>query len=614
MTEKNKLLGLEVIRFLSAFFVVFAHYHFLCDIGIRHALTSQTFYPFYHSLPFLYFLSEWSVRIFWCISGFIFFWKYQAPIADRSVSFWNFFITRFARLYPLHLLTLIIIAVGQAVYVRLTGFHFLNDVNYSAPYFLAQVFMAGNRIFTGDSFNWPIWSVSIEVTVYFLFFILTRYLTKSIGLNVLIVLMCVIANVAIPQTRFLGLFECLLFFYLGGAASLLKKFSLEKKFPSHAAWIAVGLIPVVFWRTGGFLSTQSIYVFWSIWLPVLLYCASGDFKVPAWIRTIMETLGNMTYSSYLIHLPFQLIVAMICFHWKIYLPIFHPLFLTGYICLIFMLSYVVYRYFELPVKESIKAAAGCGQPNRNQRHQAVFYSAGIVIYLGLSYLPIVPSLDTIVKKLGPSQAQYMDYTKSGKSLMDAGDYAKALEVYQKAIARYPYDPDDYANLGIVYYKLGQSDQAIAHLGKALSLNPNYFMVYNNRGAIYSSMGRYDLAFENFNQALAIDPCPDSLLKQAGLLSGQTNPAAVLTDAQKAMCQDSAQVYSNMSYISSLNKNYAAAIDYLNKAIARNPQSARNYESRAICYFKIKDYLHTRQDAQTAKNMGLKIHPALLNAH
>jgi peptidoglycan/LPS O-acetylase OafA/YrhL len=164
----------------------------------------------------------------------------------------------------------------------------------------------------------------------------------------------------------MGLFECLLFFYVGGAASILKKYSLQGNLPCHLAWIGAGLLPVIFWITGGFSSPKTIFLFWTIWLPVLLYCASDHFKVNAGIQRIIETLGNMTYSSYLIHLPVQLIMAIICFRWKIYLPVFNPLFLTGYLCFIFLLSYFVYRYFERPgsqVRTALNPVMSCFSPS-----------------------------------------------------------------------------------------------------------------------------------------------------------------------------------------------------------------------------------------------------------
>jgi peptidoglycan/LPS O-acetylase OafA/YrhL len=67
--------------------------------------------PFYEA-------GEYGVWVFWCISGFIFFWKYRDAIHDRSMHGWTFFVFRLSRLYPLHLVTLALVAILQSAYFR----------------------------------------------------------------------------------------------------------------------------------------------------------------------------------------------------------------------------------------------------------------------------------------------------------------------------------------------------------------------------------------------------------------------------------------------------------------------------------------------------------------
>lgn len=362
MIEKNRLLGLEVIRFMAACGILFIHYGHFCHIdpnAIDHGVTS---FPFYRSFPFLYSLGgQWAVDTFWCLSGFIFFWKYQSLIANRIVNFKDFLVSRFARLYPLHLLTLFIVAIGQFIYFHMTGCYFLKSLN-SVPLFIGQVFMVCNRTFMPESFNFPSWSVEVEVLVYLIFFIVARYVISSIRFNLFVILICVIYHFTVQGPfwgRFASLLECLLFFYAGGMAAILKKYSVLKNFPCRLVWIGAGLIPLIFWLAGGFSSDNNIFLFLAIWLPILMYCASDDFKVNGLVRKVIETFGNMTYSSYLIHVPVQLLVAIICYHWgMIQLPINNPLFFIGYIFLILFLSYFVYRYFEVPMKKMIKGGAG----------------------------------------------------------------------------------------------------------------------------------------------------------------------------------------------------------------------------------------------------------------
>lgn len=355
MIEKNRLLGLEVIRFMAACGVLFVHYDHFSHIDPNASWATN--YPFNRYLPFLYALGgEWAIQTFWCLSGYIFFWKYQSLIASRTVNFKDFFVSRFARLYPLHILTFFIVVIGQMVYFHMTGIYFLH-IPHSVPHFISQLFMAGNRIFISESYNFPTWSVSVEVFVYLIFFIVTRYLVTSIRFNIFVILLFVITSLFNLQGRFTSLFECLLFFYTGGAAAILKEYSVLNNFPFRLVWIGAGLVPIIFWFVTGFSSDNTIFLFLAIWLPILMYCASDDYKVKDLVRKIIETLGNMTYSSYLIHFPVQLIFAIFCFHWKVVLPINNPLFFIGYVCLILFLSYYIYRYFELPMKKMIKGRA-----------------------------------------------------------------------------------------------------------------------------------------------------------------------------------------------------------------------------------------------------------------
>ncbi len=357
MIERNRLLGLEAIRFLAACGVLAVHYHHFYHIVPNAVGRGITIYPFYYSFPFLYALAgEWAVQTFWCLSGFIFFWKYQESISSKTIGFKDFFLLRFARLYPLHLLTLILVAIGQAVYWHMTGSYFLKSL-ISVPHFVANLMMAGNRLFMPGSFNFPIWSVSIEVLVYFIFYFISRFFTTSIRFNIFIVLVFCLASWYHMQggnlRGFPSLLECLLFFYTGGMAATLKKRFDLNNFSCHFGWIGVVLIPFVFWKTGAFHSDNTIFLFLAVWLPIVMFSASGDYQVSRRIRGAIETLGNLTYASYLIHIPFQLLIAVICLHWHIHLPLKSKFFLAGYMAAVFSLSYFIYRYFEMPMKRMI---------------------------------------------------------------------------------------------------------------------------------------------------------------------------------------------------------------------------------------------------------------------
>ncbi len=182
--EANKLLGLELIRFLSAFAVLVFHYqHFQFRDGTLSPDFQRTRQPFYSALSFVYEQGFHGVQLFWCISGFIFFWKYRETLAGRRLSGRRFFVLRFSRLYPLHLATLLLVSLLLVLYHRTNGGVFVYRYN-DLRHFVLQLFMASNWGFQkGDSFDGPIWSISVEILVYALFYAALVFVGKSWRVN-----------------------------------------------------------------------------------------------------------------------------------------------------------------------------------------------------------------------------------------------------------------------------------------------------------------------------------------------------------------------------------------------------------------------------------------------
>ena len=70
-------------------------------------------------LQVIYQMGDYAVPLFWCISGFVFALVYLEQ--KENVSGKKFFINRFARLYPLHFATLIIVTLLQLININLFG-------------------------------------------------------------------------------------------------------------------------------------------------------------------------------------------------------------------------------------------------------------------------------------------------------------------------------------------------------------------------------------------------------------------------------------------------------------------------------------------------------------
>jgi peptidoglycan/LPS O-acetylase OafA/YrhL len=352
--ETNKLLGLEALRFVTAFAILVFHYrHFAFVADKPVGLVSERL-PLYGLLQLFHDFGALGVWVFWCISGFIFFWKYRDSIAQRSVGGWKFFVLRFSRLYPLHLVTLLVVALLQPMYFNLHGYFFVYQDN-DLPHFLTQLFMASEWGFVeGFSFDGPIWSVSVEVLVY-LFFFLFLLVSRLWLLNAIFAAWL---GVAFFNTN--GQVSlCLAFFYMGGLAAVARRAVAASRFKRIAeagAWFAVAAVGplVVFLLRSQFDSFKvSLFVTYT---PILLFCLSREIAVPGWMQAVIEAAGNMTYSSYLLHFPVQLVIVLCFAAAGRPIPVYSGALFAVYLLTTLLLSYFTFRFFEAPAQRLIRGA------------------------------------------------------------------------------------------------------------------------------------------------------------------------------------------------------------------------------------------------------------------
>jgi peptidoglycan/LPS O-acetylase OafA/YrhL len=348
LAPPHKLLGLEALRFVAAFAVLIWHYqHFGYTADAPVDLIRDRL-PLYGLLYPFYEAGQYGVWVFWCVSGFIFFWKYRDAIFDRSMPGWTFFVLRLSRLYPLHFVTLIIVAILQSVYFRWHGGFFVYQ-NNDLQHFLLQIFMASKWGFErGDSFDGPIWSISVEVLVYIIFFLMLRFVTRSALLNLVVVLACLTMRGQV--------FSCLAFFYAGGLAAIARRASASAAFSGaieSVGWSAAAVIPILTWMFKSHFEVID-WVFLITYTPILLFCLSCKITLPARAQKLLEAAGNMTYSSYLMHFPIQLLIALGYAKAGIPVPFYNGLFFAMFVTSTLLISYLTYRYFEAPAQTLLR--------------------------------------------------------------------------------------------------------------------------------------------------------------------------------------------------------------------------------------------------------------------
>jgi peptidoglycan/LPS O-acetylase OafA/YrhL len=353
MKQDHELAGIEILRFVCAFGVLIWHYQHFFFVGAwdpaSGALLRPTL-PFYRLLSVFYENGWLAVPFFWVISGFIFYWHYSEPVRGRAVKFSDFLARRFSRLYPLHFVTLIIVAVGQYIYYvsHQTTFIYLRN---KPIWFTSQLLFASNW-FTRQplTFNGPIWSVSIEILIYLSFFVIARTFRPHV-----LVAACVAAAFAVCLNflhTFINpdVFSCGMFFFAGGVAQRLS---------THPAALPIAGCAVVA------ILTALTFGHYGLNVAILLLLATSSVTVFTRLGEIVfgvpfrhfAFFGNATYSTYLLHFPLQLLIVIVvdAIGWERSI-FYNPIIFLAFLTLVVGLSLVVYRYFEMPAQNFIRAA------------------------------------------------------------------------------------------------------------------------------------------------------------------------------------------------------------------------------------------------------------------
>lgn len=323
-SRPQRFLILDLIRGLAAIAVVFNHWKHFFFRGVDAANAyDRANSPAYGALWPLYEYGWLAVDLFFSLSGFVFFFLYAEKVAARNVGAREFFILRVSRLYPLHIVTLLVVAGLQALARYSTGSFLVYPDNDAYHFVLNLLFLSGWGLERGHSFNAPIWSVSVEVALYFLFFAGARHAFPSrwrafalvVGAGLLVQTVGLVALGRGITSFFLGGAVCAAYRSIGG-----REASAQNKHIVYGVMLAMGLVisaliafhghiplPAKLQRGAHLLLRLGVSV---VLFPVLVLTAAlaEPAKPKSWLRAAV--LGDWSYSVYLWHFPLQLVCLL----------------------------------------------------------------------------------------------------------------------------------------------------------------------------------------------------------------------------------------------------------------------------------------------------------------
>jgi len=358
--ESQKLLGLELLRFLSAVAVLVWHYQHFWFVGAElPADFVRSDQPLYAFFKLFYEWGVYGVQVFWFISGYIFFWKYLSSIRDRKVGAWSFFVLRASRLYPLHLLTFALVAVLQFAYHANTGRFYVyqaNDVYHA----VLQLFMASNwGLQDGNSYNGPIWSVSLEVLAYAAFFVFARWVAVS-GRTTLWVALTIVVSAIAYQLKIGQIFQCIFCFFVGGLAVFWGNTAFARSHNRSILVVSLTYIigmAVLCRALHLFDKTVIVHLYITTATPLLIYLLATHVRLSGSLAHWVATAGNTTYSSYLLHFPLQMGLMLWAANTGWQIPRESSAFFIAYLCISVALGVAAFRGFEMPMQNRLRRMA-----------------------------------------------------------------------------------------------------------------------------------------------------------------------------------------------------------------------------------------------------------------
>jgi peptidoglycan/LPS O-acetylase OafA/YrhL len=269
------------------------------------------------------------------------------------------------------------VAILQFMNHGTDGSFFVYAVNDFYHFFLNLIMAAGWGFEAGYSFNGPAWSLSVEVFVYGLFFVLSRRMRPGFVACVSLAFLALLAVFPLMARQIFFYKVCLGagFFLLGGAAyAATRKLTMASAKVRNCvywtccmAWSVVGLknfgislLPTsISSQLGSLLSSGfPVGLFFSTVLTLALWEIHASEKSILLLKRF-SWIGDISFSVYLLHFPLQLVCHMATVRlgmagrpwsdWR---------FLMGFLVGCVLLSRLSFTYFEVPMRGWIRRRYG----------------------------------------------------------------------------------------------------------------------------------------------------------------------------------------------------------------------------------------------------------------
>ena len=318
------------------------------------------------------------VDFFFVLSGFVIAWNYSAKL-DGWPGVRRFLILRFGRVYPLHLFMLLCFLAYETL--RLLSHTDGAFTGPNAPSAVISNLFLLQSMGVHDSLTWngPSWSISTEMWTYVAFALVCVWLGMRNWMLMAVavaapLLLASLSRSGMDTTFDWGFVRCIFGFALGVACCRI--YALVAPFAHTPGRATMTLVEAaIVWAVVAFVaaagtSAMSFMAPFVFAAAVLIFAAEGGLVSRVFHSRALKWLGTVSYSIYLTHFFFVLILPTIVkrlFHLDLWTPMQLPggqwtmaygcsdvegtLFYAPVVALTLAGSALTYRFIEVPGRE-----------------------------------------------------------------------------------------------------------------------------------------------------------------------------------------------------------------------------------------------------------------------
>jgi Flp pilus assembly protein TadD len=196
---------------------------------------------------------------------------------------------------------------------------------------------------------------------------------------------------------------------------------------------------------------------------------------------------------------------------------------------------------------------------------------------------------------------------------NAGDLARAEQLYRQVLQQSPNHPDALHLLGVLAQQVGKTDAAIELIGRAIALNPSAPLYFSNLAEAYRTVGQLDQAEAACRRALSLSPNLGPAIGNLGTIlfdKGKFDEAEAALKRAVEIEPDNASAISLLGSILAQRGDFDGALEKNRHAVALAP-------ANPLVHNNLASTLENRgllAEAETEYQKAIELNPRLAEAY